>query len=140
MQTRKTTPSSAGPIQSSLALSTSSTERLPRLDFILPSDLAASLRYLNNAELQRLLTAVEAEVGRRKRSNSRGTTDDNSTPTPPQSVPPRKQDTDTASEIPEGKANLIRASFNAGLKPATIARTFRVSLSLVNRVIRATEK
>jgi len=38
-------------------------------------------------------------------------------------------------EIPEGKANLIRASFRAGLKPAAIARMFRIPPSLVNRII-----
>jgi hypothetical protein len=32
-------------------------------------------------------------------------------------------------EIPEGRANLIRASFRAGVRPATIARTFRISQS-----------
>ena len=43
-------------------------------------------------------------------------------------------------EIPQGKANLIRASFGAGLKPAVIAGMFRVSPSLVKRIIRLTEK
>jgi hypothetical protein len=43
-------------------------------------------------------------------------------------------------EIPEGKANLIRASFKAGVKSAVIARTFRISQSLVNRVLTAVEK
>jgi hypothetical protein len=33
----------------------------------------------------------------------------------------------------EGTANLIRASFRAGVKPAAIARTFRISQSFVNR-------
>jgi transposase-like protein len=44
------------------------------------------------------------------------------------------------AEIPEGKANLVRASFEAGLKPPTIARTFGVSVSQVNRIIRSAEK
>ncbi|HEY8441362.1 MAG TPA: hypothetical protein VIK79_07935, partial [Xanthobacteraceae bacterium] len=42
-------------------------------------------------------------------------------------------------EIPEGRANLIRASFRAGIKPATIARTFRISQSLVARVLSSIE-
>jgi hypothetical protein len=33
--------------------------------------------------------------------------------------------------------NHIRASFQAGLKPAAIARTLRVSLSLVRRVLQS---
>jgi hypothetical protein len=44
------------------------------------------------------------------------------------------------AEIPEGKANLIRASFGAGMKPPTIARSFGVPLSVVKRIIRSTEK
>jgi hypothetical protein len=43
-------------------------------------------------------------------------------------------------EIPDGRANLIRASFKAGIEPAAIARTFRISQSLVNRVLSSTEK
>jgi hypothetical protein len=43
-------------------------------------------------------------------------------------------------EIPEGRANLIRASFRAGVKPTAIARTFRLSQSLVNRVLSSVEK
>jgi DNA invertase Pin-like site-specific DNA recombinase len=40
-----------------------------------------------------------------------------------------------ANDIPAGKANLIQASFKAGLKPATIARNLRISESLVRRVL-----
>ena len=44
------------------------------------------------------------------------------------------------AEVPEGKANLIRASFEAGMKAPTIARTFGVSVSVVNRIIRSMKK
>jgi len=54
-------------------------------------------------------------------------------------VPVRDEQTNVA-EIPQGKANIIRAAFGAGLKPPAIARTFGISLSQVNRVIRSTEK
>ena len=54
-------------------------------------------------------------------------------------VPVRDEHTNIA-EIPEGKANLIRAAFGAGLKTPAIARTFGISLSQVNRVIRSTGK
>jgi hypothetical protein len=43
-------------------------------------------------------------------------------------------------KIPAGTANLIRASFRAGVKPAAIARTFRISQSLVNRIVSSSEK
>jgi hypothetical protein len=38
-------------------------------------------------------------------------------------------------DVPEGKANLIRASFRAGMKPTAIARTVGVPQSTVNRVL-----
>jgi hypothetical protein len=44
------------------------------------------------------------------------------------------------NEVPTGKANLIRASYRAGMKPSAIARTLRVSLALVNRVLGSAEK
>jgi DNA invertase Pin-like site-specific DNA recombinase len=57
-----------------------------------------------------------------------------------QSAADRNKTASGFDEIPEGKANLIRASFKAGVKPAAIARTFRISRSLVNRVLSAVEK
>jgi hypothetical protein len=56
------------------------------------------------------------------------------------SVPVPDQTTRAIDEIPEGKANLIRASFRAGIKPVAIARRFRISQSLVSRVLNSTEK
>jgi hypothetical protein len=139
MDARKTTHSSAGPKETSPALTTASADKPPSPPVALPNDLATSLRYLEGSELQRLQAAVEAEIARRKRGTSTSRTDKGSAPEPP---PPRPSSIEAAkvAEIPEGKANLIRASFNAGLKPATIARTLGVSLSLVNRIIRSNEK
>ena len=95
--------------------------------------------YLEGSELQRLKAAVEAEIARRKQSTSIGRTNEASAPSAsrPASSP---VETRHVVEIPEGKSNLIRASFSAGLKPATIARTFGMSVSLVNRIIRSTQK
>ena len=125
MGARKTTPSSAG--------------QKDRPRFALPSDLANSLRYLERSELQRLQVAVAAEVASRNRGTATGRADNASTSSPPRPDPSRIEAARIA-EIPEGKANLIRASFDAGLKPATIARTFGVSASLVNRIIRSAKK
>ena len=105
----------------------------------LPSDLAAALRYLEERELQRLQAAVEAEIGRRKRGTSTGKTNKPSVPTASRSGSSSIEAAKIA-EIPEGKANLVRASFDAGMKPPTIARTFGVSVSLVNRIIRSSTK
>ena len=57
-----------------------------------------------------------------------------------QSAAFRNTKTRGIDEFPEGTANLIRASFRAGVKPAAIARTFRISQSLVNRILSGTEK
>jgi len=99
----------------------------------LPSDLSTSLQYLDDAALERLLAAVNAEVDRRKGMASAASTVEPATPTASRSAPARHEE---VPEIPEGKVNLIRASFGAGMKPPTIARTFGVSLSPVKRVIR----
>ena len=117
----------------------SATDLLPRQRVVLPNDLSASLRYLDDSDLQRLLAAANTEIDRRKQGISTADASQVAAMTPCPSVPPRDERTNIA-EIPEGKANLIRASFGAGLKPATIARTFGVPISLVNRVIRSMEK
>ena len=121
------------------AASVSATDLLPRQRVVLPNDLSASLRYLDDSDLQRLLAAVNMEIDRRKQGTSTAEASQVAAMTLSPSVPPRDERTNIA-EIPEGKANLIRASFGAGLKPATIARTFGVPISLVNRVIRSMEK
>jgi len=135
MDTRKTTHSSAESKETSPALS----RELGDPAVGLPSDLATSLRYLENSELQRLQVAVEAEIARRKPGASTGKADEVFAPTAARPVSSSLEAAKIA-EIPEGKANLVRASFEAGLKARTIARTFGVSVSQVNRIIRSAEK
>jgi predicted DNA-binding protein (UPF0251 family) len=102
----------------------------------LPSDLSTSLRYVDDAELERLRMAVTVEINRRDQGASTRHADERlALPRPP-----IRKASSTVEELPEGKANLIRASFNAGLKPATIARTFHISQSLVHRVIKSADK
>jgi hypothetical protein len=89
----------------------------------LPSDLSRSLTYLDDAELRKLQDAVNEEIERRgQMTGSRGFT-----------RPARK--TEEAVKIPEGKQNLIRASYKAGLKPGAIARTLGISPSVVRHVL-----
>ena len=94
-------------------MATSGTTRRIRL----PGDLARSL---DDTELRNLWDAVNDEIERRRRitATKRST---------------RSVDKE-AVQIPEGQVNLIGASFKAGLKPAAIARTLGVSLSLVRRI------
>jgi hypothetical protein len=103
----------------------------------LPNDLSTTLRYLDNPELQRLLAAVMTEISRRSEGASTRNTGKGAAPVATVEASIKASNID---EIPEGKANLIRASFRAGLKPAAIARMFRIPPSLVNRIIGSTTK
>jgi hypothetical protein len=122
----------------SQARSASSTGAPPAPRVALPNDLSTSLRHLDDAELHRLHQAVSAEISRRNEAGSiikpgKATMAGHRSPA-------SRNEVSRVEEIPEGKANLIRASFGAGLKPTAIARMFRVSPSLVNRIIRSAAK
>jgi hypothetical protein len=122
----------------------SSTEKSSPARVTLPSDLAGSLKYLDDAQLRRLREAVTVEINRRNQGAPEAkTAAAAATGTSPQGqfAASRNEKTRAIEEIPEGRANLIRASFRAGIKPAAIARTFHLPQSLVTRVLSAiTEK
>jgi len=128
-----------GSAQPSIALKRSSAaSRVPSTPsprstgVVLPSDLAASLKYLDNAHLQRLLEAVSFELD----SRNQGASQKETVAAPsPRSTVLRSQKMTGMEEVPQAKANLIRASFQAGLKPAAIARTLQVPQSLVNCIL-----
>jgi hypothetical protein len=127
----------------SRAASVSSAGAPPLARVTLPNDLSGSLKYLDDAQLRRLLEAVTVEINRRNQGaakNEGATAGVAATSAKDQSVPASNEITRTIDEIPEGKANLVRASFRAGIKPVAIARTFRISQSLVNRVLSSIEK
>ena len=86
----------------------------------LPADLGRSLRYLDDAQLDRLLEAAGAEARRRGRLD--GKTAGGGTRGKPAPVTP-------------GQERLILAAFEAGLKPAAIAREFRLSRAQVDGVV-----
>jgi hypothetical protein len=105
----------------------------------LPSDLSASLKYAGNDELERLRDAVSSEINSRGLSVPQTKPAAVSSPTDRRSVHRTKQEREP-KEIPLGKASLIHASFKAGLKPAAIARSLRISQSLVRDVLSSAEK
>jgi len=105
----------------------------------LPNDLSGSLKYLDDAQLQRLREAVSLEVARRANLASKNAPVAVEATRTSQGQP-RKNKVGGPAEIPEGKVNLIQASFKAGLRPAAIARTLRISQSLVRRVLSSAEK
>jgi hypothetical protein len=83
---------------------------------ILPRDLDAAIKHLDDRELERLILAALQERDRRK------------LPVPEKSE--RKSQTEMATAaLPQGKLNAIRAAFKAGVPPSRIAKLFGVSRS-----------
>ena len=86
----------------------------------LPVDLGRSLRYLDDADLDRLVEAATMEA--RRRGRQAGKTSGGRARGRPAPVTP-------------GQEKLILAAFEAGLKPAAIAREFRLSRAQVDGVL-----
>jgi hypothetical protein len=101
----------------------------------LPKNLSETLKHLADAELETLLREVIAEAERR------GVMKPVKTVATPQTVPAAKfqarktKSSGVSADLPAGKANLIKASYSAGMKPSAIARMFLLSQSVVNRVL-----
>jgi hypothetical protein len=104
---------------------------VPRIT--LPADLTGSLKYLDGAQLRRLRDAVAIEIDRRNQAET--TKEATKIAAKKPTSPERGDKAGAIDDVPGGKANLIRAWFNAGVKPAAIAREFRLSPSLVNRIL-----
>ena len=100
----------------------------------LPRNLSTTLRGLEDVDLETLQREVAAEIKRRRSAKPTATIAEVS---PPKAESPAKTE---AADVPTGKANLIRASYQAGMKPVAIARSLRISRSLVERVLGALEK
>ena len=86
----------------------------------LPADLGSAVRNLDDDSLDRLVKAAVAEARRRSRE-----------------IPGAKQTTRQPAAVTPGQERMILAAFDAGLKPAAIAREFRLSRDRVNAVITA---
>ena len=101
----------------------------------LPKNLSETLKRLEDAELVTLLREVTTEAERR------GVMKSVKTVAASQTVPAAKfqarqsKSSGVSADLPAGKATLIKASHSAGMKPAAIARMFRLSQSVVNRVL-----
>ncbi len=100
----------------------------------LPRNLSATLRGLEDVDLETLQREAAAEIKRRRSAKP---TETIAKVPPPQGLSPAKA---AAADVPMGKANLIRASYQAGMKPVAIARSLRISRSLVDRVLGSSEK
>lgn len=93
-----------------------------QIPFALPADLGRALRHLDDADFDRLLECVTAEERRRGRQD--GKTVGGKTRQP-------------AVRVTPGQERLVLAPFEAGLKPAAIAREFRISRTRVEAVVAA---
>ena len=94
---------------------------------VLPRDLDAAIKHLDDRELERLILAALQERDRRKLS------------VPEKSE--RKSQTEMATvALPQGKLNAIRAAFKAGVPPSRIAQQFGVSRSDVQAALAGSAK
>jgi len=91
---------------------------------VLPSDLPAAIKHLNDQELEQLMAAVTAEQERRgKKPPSDGKM---STKRPLEAAP---------VSLTPGKLSAVRAAFKAGVRPSKIAKQFGIAQSDVRKVL-----
>lgn len=96
---------------------------------LLPTDLAGSLRRLDDGAIDALLSAVTAEAERRGRLPKRQSRNEGRPATRRTAVE------EVASGLTKGKLNAVRAAFKAGVKPSAIARQFGISQSDVRKAL-----
>lgn len=100
----------------------------------LPRNLSATLRGLEDVELETLQREVDAEIKRRGSTKPKKVVAE---PPRPHAASPAKAE---AAYVPTGKANFIRASYQAGMKPVAIARSLRIARSVVDQVLGSSDK
>ena len=105
----------------------------------LPTDLGRSLRLLDDEQLDRLAKAVGAEQGRRGR-NAAGTLPAARVlpavkPGPANPAGSEPAAPDRAASLTLGQQRLVLAAYEAGLRPAVIARQFRLPQAAVREAV-----
>ncbi len=113
-------PSSSSAADSGSAAVVHETETASSSRHILPRDLDAAIKQLDDQELDRLVTAALEERARRKK------------PPALERIQPKRQ---SATHLPKGKLNAVRAAFKAGVTPLRIAREFGISQSDVQKAL-----
>ena len=98
----------------------------------LPKNLSETLKRLGDAELEMLLREVIAEAERRGVMKPVNTVATPKIVAAPKYQAGQSKSSGVSADLPAGKANLIKASHSAGMKPATIARMFRLSQSVLD--------
>jgi hypothetical protein len=118
---RDSSPSS--PSESSSPATSRETETALPSRHVLPRDLDAAIRHLDDEELDKLVLAALKERSRRRKLS-----------VPEESQQNRRVE---AVALPQGKLNAVRAAFKAGVTPARIAREFGLSQSDVRKALAA---
>jgi hypothetical protein len=111
----------------------------------LPKNIAQSLKYLHDLDLESLRAAVENELRRRRAEKGTETELPAAEAAPAQVQSAKAAGSMPAVEpgrsaLPLGKTSLIRASAQSGMKPQAIARSLRIPLAEVNRVLKSEAK
>src|SRR5215813_15601817 len=106
----------------------------------LPTNLAETLKYLDDSDLEALRVSVENELQRRRADKGVEAKASAETGTSSEKAPAKGGEFKTVKKqgvpsLPVGKASLIRASFELGMKPQAIAHTLRISVAQVNEVL-----
>jgi hypothetical protein len=91
---------------------------------VLPNDLPAAVKHLEDQELDQLFGAVVAERFRRGMKSP-----------VPEKTPSQRTVEAAAVSLNLGKLNAVRAAFKAGVTPSKIAKEFGISQADVRKVI-----
>ena len=100
----------------------------PRL--LLPGNLPRSLRHLDDGQLEELLRAAGAEARRRGLKAAEAD----------RRQPKGRKPAGEAAPLRPGLERVVRAALEAGVKPAAVAREFRISRAQVQRVAAAAKR
>lgn len=98
----------------------------PSARYVLPKNLAETIRLLEDRELERLLTVALHEQKRRGMKLSQSGRN-----------PPEQGAEAVAVTMTISKINAVRAAFKAGITPPRIARQFGLSQADVRKVLRS---
>ena len=111
--------------------------------YALPADLGAALKHLDDAQFDALLSSVAAEARRRGGSPGSGAVASERSgmkKSPASGLAAGSKAKDGPVSLPPGQQRIIQAAFEAGVKPAAIARQFRLSRAQVDRIIGAAQR
>ena len=96
--------------------------------YVLPKDLEAAIKHLDDQQLDRLVSVALEERARRKK------------PPVPEKSQRKRIVEDVSPHLPQGKLNAVLAAFKAGVTPSRIAREFGLSRSDVQRALAGDSK